>query len=93
MPPFPCLNSTVSVVFDASTDAYADPRFDRSVDLQSGYHTRSVLCVPVKSYGTVVGVIQLINKTEGAFTDDDVTLAKLMAAQVLDADVNSRARW
>ena len=63
-------------------DAYNDPRFDRSVDLQSGYYTRSVLCVPVKSASTVVGVIQLINKTDGVFTDDDVTLTKLMATQI-----------
>jgi signal transduction protein with GAF and PtsI domain len=63
-------------------DAYTDPRFDRTVDLQSGYHTRSLLCVPVRSHGAVVGVIQLINKTNGDFTEDDVTLTKLMATQI-----------
>jgi GAF domain-containing protein len=71
-----------SPCFLSCADAYADPRFDRTVDLQSGYHTRSLLCVPVKSHGAVVGVVQLINKTEGDFTEDDVTLTKLMATQI-----------
>ena len=41
-----------------------------------------MLCVPVKAHKAVVGVIQLINKTDGVFTDDDVTLTKLMATQI-----------
>jgi GAF domain-containing protein len=50
--------------------------------MQTGYHTRCLLCVPVKSRGVVVGVIQLINKTHGEFGPDDETLAKLMATQI-----------
>ncbi|CAN0060374.1 unnamed protein product, partial [Phaeothamnion confervicola] len=29
------------------TDCYNDPRFDRTWDLQTGFRTRSVLCVPI----------------------------------------------
>ena len=30
-------------------DAYADPRFNRSIDEQTGFVTRNILCVPIKT--------------------------------------------
>ena len=54
-------------------DAYDDPRFDRSSDQRTGYRTRSMLCVPIKNRGQrVVGVLQLLNKTTGAFGPRDL---------------------
>jgi putative ABC transport system ATP-binding protein len=47
-------------------DAYADPRFNRQVDLQSGFRTRSILCLPLKNRrGTVFAVAQLLNRKDG----------------------------
>ena len=44
-------------------DAYADPRFDRSVDQRTGFRTRSVLAVPVLGQaGDVIGVGQVLNR-------------------------------
>ncbi len=58
-------------------DAYADERFNKEVDLKTGYRTRSVLCVPLYTRaGSVLGVIQLLNKREGVFTDEDETFLK-----------------
>lgn len=49
-------------------DAYADPRFDRSQDQKTGYKTKSMLCVPIHNrQQKIVGVLQLLNKTIGAF--------------------------
>eukprot|EP00428_Durinskia_dybowskii_P012238 CAMPEP_0170223444 /NCGR_PEP_ID=MMETSP0116_2-20130129/11422_1 /TAXON_ID=400756 /ORGANISM="Durinskia baltica, Strain CSIRO CS-38" /LENGTH=662 /DNA_ID=CAMNT_0010474147 /DNA_START=14 /DNA_END=1998 /DNA_ORIENTATION=+ len=48
-------------------DAYSDARFDRSVDNQTGFRTRSVMCVPLKAKKAVFGVAQLINKTSEGF--------------------------
>ena len=50
-------------------DAYADPRFDPSTDQRSGYRTKNMLVVPVWSRDGqhVVGVIQVLNKRDGAF--------------------------
>lgn len=63
-------------------DAYADPRFDRSVDAQTGYLTRNILCAPVRTYGgEPIGVIQVLNKTRGKFTQDDLQLLEAMASQ------------
>lgn len=47
-------------------DAYLDDRFNQEVDKASGYRTKSILCMPVKARdGSVVAVIQLINKADG----------------------------
>lgn len=44
-------------------DAYADPRFDSSIDKKTGYRTRNILCMPVfSSRNNVVAVVQLLNK-------------------------------
>ncbi|HYS54482.1 MAG TPA: GAF domain-containing SpoIIE family protein phosphatase [Thermoanaerobaculia bacterium] len=54
-------------------DAYADPRFDRSLDQKTGYRTRSMLCVPIRNrQQKIVGVLQLLNKTTGAFGTGDL---------------------
>jgi putative ABC transport system ATP-binding protein len=47
-------------------DAYADPRFNPDVDRQTGFHTRSILCVPLLSaQGEVFAVSQLLNRRDG----------------------------
>jgi sigma-B regulation protein RsbU (phosphoserine phosphatase) len=54
-------------------DAYADPRFDRSLDQKTGYRTRSMLCVPIRNREQkIVGVLQLLNKTVGTFGTRDL---------------------
>ncbi|XP_030234934.1 cAMP and cAMP-inhibited cGMP 3',5'-cyclic phosphodiesterase 10A isoform X1 [Gadus morhua] len=61
-------------------DAYADPRFNREVDLKTGYTTRNILCMPIVSRGTVIGVVQMVNKRSGsAFTKTDENNFKMFA--------------
>jgi putative ABC transport system ATP-binding protein len=53
-------------------DAYADPRFDPSVDQQTGFRTRSILCLPLHdSRGDVFAVTQLLNRRDGRPFDQD----------------------
>jgi len=55
-------------------DAYTYPRFNQDVDAHSGYHSRSLLCVPMHNQaGLRSGVIQLLNKKDGVFTKEDET--------------------
>ena len=62
-------------------DAYKDPRFMRAVDAQTGYRTRSVLCVPMHDpQKNIIGVIQVLNKIHGYFTMDDEKLLTTFAA-------------
>jgi adenylate cyclase len=63
-------------------DAYADSRFNRSIDEQTGFTTKSILCAPVKTVkGEIIGVIQVLNKKEGEFTDEDLDLLEAMTTQ------------
>jgi len=44
-------------------DAYDEPLFNRAVDQQTGYRTRSILCVPLADkQGRTIAVAQLLNK-------------------------------
>ena len=68
-------------------NAYEDSRFNKEVDTQTGYTTKSILCAPVTTHATgegdkdrkreCVAVIQLINKSttsDGGFPREDEEL-------------------
>ena len=59
-------------------DAYKDSRFNQDFDKKTGYRTKSILCMPIKSTTEkVIAVIQLINKLDGSskgFTELDERL-------------------
>ena len=63
-------------------DAYTDPRFNPDFDKQTGYRTRSILCLPMmSSKGKLVGVIQVLNKKDrGVFDERDESLLAALAA-------------
>lgn len=77
---------TVNVV-----DAYADPRFIKSMDLETGYKTRSVLTMPVTARdGRRIGVMQALNRLRpGPFDDDDIARMGAFAAQAAIAIDNA----
>lgn len=63
-------------------DAYSDPRFNRSIDEQTGFVTHNILCVPIKTVkGEVIGVAQTLNKLKGKFTARDIHLLEAMTSQ------------
>ncbi|OHC74040.1 MAG: guanylate cyclase [Rhodospirillales bacterium RIFCSPLOWO2_12_FULL_58_28] len=63
-------------------DAYSDERFNRSVDQQTGFETRQVLCAPIRTAkGDIIGVAQALNKKEGKYTEDDLALLEAMTTQ------------
>jgi len=64
-------------------DAYADARFDRNVDLRTGFRTLNILVVPVwGSAARTVGVIQALNKRNGTFERRDQMLLEQIAETV-----------
>jgi len=72
-------------------DAYADQRFQPAVDLKSGYRTRSILGVPMLgALGGLVGVLQVLNKADGPFTQPDEELLMALASQAAIAIENAR---
>jgi len=63
-------------------DPYSDDRFNRSVDEQTGFTTRNILCVPIKTVkGEIIGVAQTLNKRAGQFTKSDLQLLEAMTSQ------------
>jgi len=64
-------------------DAYAEPLFNRSVDENTGYRTKSILCVPIfDERDTVIAVAQLLNRKDGQPFDaaDEARLAEFSAS-------------
>ena len=72
-------------------DAYDDPRFNPDVDKETGYRTKSILCVPMRSLeGEVVGVLQALNKIlGGTFTEEDEELLSALGGQAAVAVNNA----
>ena len=62
-------------------DPYNHPKFNKDVDIKTGFKTRNILCMPMKNIsGEVLGVFQILNKKEGQFTKADQLFLNGMAA-------------
>lgn len=56
-------------------DAYLDNRFNKEIDLQTGYKTKTILCMPIKNLNQeIIGAFQVLNKLNGTFTEEDEDL-------------------
>jgi serine phosphatase RsbU (regulator of sigma subunit) len=71
-------------------DAHQDPRFDASWDKKSGFHTRQILCMPIRARdGRIVGVFQLLNKKRGDFDRDDENFLEALSVNAALAVENA----
>ena len=72
-------------------DAYADPRFNREIDRRSGFRTRNMVNVPViDRTGERLGVLQVLNKRGGRFTQIDIRRLKAFSSGIAVALENAR---
>ena len=56
-------------------DAYNDPRFNPEVDKETGYRTKTILCMPIKNNNQeIIGAFQVLNKVDGVFSKNDEDL-------------------
>ena len=63
-------------------DAYNDSRFNRVIDEQTGFVTKSILCAPVKTVkGDIIGVVQVLNKKKGKYNSKDLYFLESMTMQ------------
>ena len=63
-------------------DCYADDRFNRDIDKQTGYRSRCMLTIPLLGFeDSLVGVLQILNKNDGIFDEEDEFIATALAAQ------------
>ena len=59
-------------------DVSRDPRFARRFDSETHFKTRSILCAPLISRGRTIGVVQVINRRGGRFTQTDLEMLMTM---------------
>lgn len=63
-------------------NAYNDSRFEPDIDRRLGFKTHQLLCLPIRNEaGAIIGVLQLLNKTDG-FTDEDEAFLDTLSAHV-----------
>jgi putative nucleotidyltransferase with HDIG domain len=62
-------------------DVSKDERFDSHIDETTGFRTKSILAVPMKTKGRTVGVIELLNKMSGKYTRRDIEMVSYLADQ------------
>jgi len=70
-------------------DVERDPHFLAEVDEEAGITSRAILCAPLTSRGRTIGAIEVINRLDGEFTEQDLELLQAMAASVAVAVDNS----
>ena len=72
-------------------DAHKDPRFYGGLDEQTGFHTESILCVPIRANVKTIGIVEVINRSRGGpFEEKDVDLLSSIATQAGIAIQNAR---
>ena len=75
-----------------AVDAGSDERF-RDLASVSLYHIRSLMCVPLRSRGRVIGTVYLDSRKDGRlFTQDDLRFVEAFADQAALAIENTRMR-
>jgi len=71
-------------------DTTADVRFYGGIDQASGVMTHSVLAAPLASERGTIGVLQVVNRIGGSFSDDDLAFLEALAGSVAVAVENAR---
>jgi len=71
-------------------DAQSDPRFYNRIDASTGMTTRTLLAAPLTRKGSVLGVVEAINKTGGAFDERDLEMLEALAGSAAIAIENAR---
>jgi len=63
-------------------NAYDDPRFEPDIDRKLGFKTQQLLCLPIRNEaGTIIGVLQLLNKA-GSFDEEDEAFLDALSSHV-----------
>ena len=68
-------NGQPARVSNVSTDA----RFDRGMDKNIGFVTRSILAVPLHVNGECIGAVEALNKSDDNFTTHDMNVLAILA--------------
>ncbi len=73
-----------------TNDAANDPSYAPKIDDLNGRPPHSIASVPLRVQDKIVGVLTLLNKANGPFTDEDVARLKAFANPITTAIQNAR---
>ena len=76
------------IVNDAQKSSFFSPEIDK----QTGFTTRSALCVPLVALKKVIGVLEILNKSQQDFTKEDQTLLLTIASALSVALIVKRSQ-
>ncbi len=72
-------------------DAQNDERHDRRADQKATFVTRNLVATPMRCYGKIIGVLEVLNKRgTGRFDSEDVKILEIIADQAGMAITNAR---
>jgi two-component system sensor histidine kinase HydH len=71
-------------------DVEKDERFSPRIDAHTGFKTRSIICVPIKHKGRLIGVLEVLNKRGGPFDAEDLEVLTVVSNQIGIAMENAR---
>jgi len=71
-------------------DVHNDPRFYKEFDTETGFKTKNMIAIPLVVKKEPVGVLEILNKTEGPFTEDDHFLLLSLADEIAFAVRNAK---
>jgi Nif-specific regulatory protein len=71
-------------------DVAEDTAFYPAVDEQTGVRTRSLLCAPLRTADGTIGVIEVINRRDGAFDEADLAFLDALSGAMATAIANAR---
>jgi signal transduction histidine kinase len=72
------------------SSAPKDARFSPNIDAQTGFQTHSILAVPLRARGKIIGVLEAVNKAEGEFSGHDRILLETLGASAAIAIENAQ---
>ncbi len=80
-----------SGIGEAVHHPYEDERFNAKIDEQTGFETKNIICVPVRTVrNDLLGVVQILNKKKGRFTKEDLEILEAITTQAAVSLQNAR---
>lgn len=71
-------------------DVTQDSRYNSDFDKETGFKTKSIMCAPLIYDNNIIGVIEVLNKKDGNFNEEDMVLLHSLADQAAISITQSR---
>ncbi len=71
-------------------DVTKDDRFFKGIDIQQNFETRSMICLPLLTRKGLIGILYVLNKLNGEFTERDAKLLENLSGTIAIAIENAQ---